>query len=310
MKERFDKFKVWITKIGREIYYFISSGIFLRNFGGIVAMVALFFVLSFTWMKCYTKHGESLHIQDYVGMDLEDAIDRAESSSFQIVVNDSTYKPKLKPNIVLTQSPKPLSQVKKNRKIYVSITKKVPELVELPNLTGGNDDYKNFERKCKRKDVEVRILKEVFSNKLEPNTILEVYYNDVEITDELKGGYEVPKGGEIQCVVTKRGGGAVPIPELVCKKYDEAIFLIGSFNLNIGSVIKDKTVTNESSAYIWRQEPRFSASGTMRVGEQINIYLTQYKPKNCGGGANIESPAAIEAPANDSEEENEDFGGE
>lgn len=305
MKEKLDSIKKWLRRVGREIYYFVSSGIFLRNFGGVVATVSLFLVLTFWWINCYTKHGESLHIHDYVGMDLDDAIEKAGASSFEIVINDSTFIPGQKPNMILTQNPKPQSQVKKNRKVYVSVTKKVAELIALPNLRGGNDDYDNFSKKCKRKYIETEISKEVFSNKLDPYTILEVYYEGEEITDQLNDGFEIPKGSTVQCVITKRGGGTVPVPELVCKKYDEANFLVGNFNLNIGSIIKDNTVTNESTAYVWRQVPRYSPSGKMRVGEQIDIYLTQFKPKNCGGGVNIEAPE----PANDSESEEEDFGG-
>jgi len=217
MKDKLKKVQAWFTKVGRELYYFVSSGVFLRNFGGMVATVALVLTLCLWWINCYTKHGESLHIHDFVGMDLDDAIDKASNSSFEIVINDSIFIPGKQPNIILTQNPKPQSQVKKNRKIYVSVTKKIAELVALPSLKGGNDDYDNFKKKCERKYVQTEISKEVFSNKLEPYTILEVYYNDEEITDKLGDGFSVPKGSIIQCVITKRGGGTVPVPELMLK---------------------------------------------------------------------------------------------
>lgn len=290
MKEKFESIKKWLKKAAKEVYYFVSSGIFLRNFGGVIATIALLLALTFWWINCYTKHGESLHVHDFVGMDLDDAIEKAGSRSFEIVINDSTFIPGQKANVILTQNPKPQSLVKKNRKIYVSVTKKIAELVELPNLRGGNDDFDNFRKKCLRKNVEVKKSKEVFSLKLEPETILEVIYKGEEITDKLADGFEVPKGDTIYCVVTKRGGGSVPVPELVCKQYEAASFLVGNFNLNIGSIIKDNTVVNESTAYVWRQVPRYSPTGRMRVGEQIDIYLTQYKPPDCsGGGVNIEA---------------------
>ncbi len=312
MKEKLKKVQAWFTKVGREVYYFVSGGIFLRNFGGMVATVALVLTLCLWWINCYTKHGESLHIHDFVGMDLDDAIDKASNSSFEIIINDSIFIPGRQANIILTQNPKPESQVKKNRKIYVSVTKKIAELVALPTLKGGNDDYDNFKKKCERKYVQTEISKEVFSNKLEPYTILEVLYNDEEITDKLNDGYSVPKGSTIQCVITKRGGGTVPVPELICKRYEEANFLISNFNINKGSIIKDNTVTNEANAYVWKQVPRYSPSSKMRVGEQVDIYLTQYKPKNCGGaGINIESPAPVEGQTKpEGDDEEEDFGGE
>jgi eukaryotic-like serine/threonine-protein kinase len=307
MKERLDKLKKWSRKAGIEIYNFVSSGIFLRNFGGIVGTITLFLILTFWWINCYTRHGESLLVEDYVGMDMDDAIAQAFDNSFEIVINDSTFIPGQDPGIILVQNPKPQSTVKKNRKVYVSVTKKVPEAIALPELRGGNDDYDNFSKKCERKYITTEVSKRVFSNKLEPNTILEVYYNGEKITDKLNGGFSIPKGSTIQCEVTQRGGGTVPIPELVCKKYDAATFLASNFNLSIGSVIADNTVTDQNAAYVWRQVPRYSPSGNMKVGGQIDIYLTQYKPRDCGShGVNIEAPVPVEDSSTPQEE---DFGG-
>lgn len=298
MKITFDNIKTRSKKISKEIYYFISSGIFLKNFGGIVAVIALFLMLTFWWMNCYTRHGQALHVHDFIEMNIEDAIDKAQKSNFEIVINDSTFIPRKAAGVILTQSPKPASLVKKDRKIYVSITKVIPDMTTLPNLKGGNEDYDNFRKKCKRSYVEVEILRQEFSNKLEPSTILEVFYLGEDITNQLNEGFEIPKGDTLQCVITKRGGGSVPVPELVCKKYEEAEFLVGNFNLNIGSVIKDRTVTDESTAYVWRQVPRFNGTSRMRVGEQIDIYITQFKPSSCADEA-----GNIEALPDDSESE-------
>lgn len=295
MKDKIEKLKVWFRKAAKESKYFLSSGIFLKNFGGVVALITFTIIATFWWMDCYTRHGQALHVEEYVGMPIEDAIADATEKSFEIVINDSTFIPQREPGIVLAQDPKPHSSVKKNRKIYVSITKVIPDMATLPDLRGGNDDYDNFSKKCKRKYIDTEVSKEVFSNKLERNTILEVYYKGEEITDLLSDGYEVPKGSKIQCVVTKRGGGSVPVPELVCKKYSEATFLVSNMSLNVGSVIADNTVTNESSAYVWKQTPRYSPSGRMRVGEQIDIYLTQFRPQGCANSAgNVEAPAPVE----------------
>lgn len=295
MKDKLDRLKIWFKKAAKETGYFLSSGIFLKNFGGVVALITFTTIATFWWMDCYTRHGQALHVADYVGMPIEDVIEQATSNSFEIVINDSTFIPQREPGTVLAQDPKPHSTVKKNRKIYVSITKVIPDMATLPDLRGGNDDYDNFSKKCKRSYIDTEVSKEVFSSKLERNTILEVYYNGEEITDKLSEGYEVPKGSTVQCVVTKRGGGSVPVPELVCKKYSEATFLVSNISLNVGSVIADNTVTNERSAYVWKQTPRYSPSGRMRVGEQIDIYLTQFRPASCANGAgNIEAPAPVE----------------
>ena len=116
MKEILDKVLNKLKAVGKEIWYFVSSQIFLKNFGGIVILLSLLLFFTFWWMRCYTKHGESLQVHDYTSMTLQDAIEKANSRSFEIVVNDSIHRPKMEPNVVLTQSPKPFSRVKENRK--------------------------------------------------------------------------------------------------------------------------------------------------------------------------------------------------
>ncbi len=302
MKETFAKVWLKLKAIGKEIYLFASSMVFLKNFGGVVALLSFLTFCTFWWMHCFTNHGESLQVHDYRNMLLEDAIEKAQSRSFEIVVNDSTFLPGREPGIVLDQTPAPLSRVKENRKIYLSITKTIPDKEYVPALVGGNDDLRNFTRKCEKLQFVTEVVGRRYSNRLEPNTILEVIYRNDTITDQLKEGYQVPVGDTIQLVVSQRGGGSVPIPELVCKRYDAAIFLIGNYNLNIGSVIEDATVSDRNSAYVWQQKPRYSANGQVRIGEQIDIYLTQRIPESCTGKS-IENP---DAPSSGSDGESFD----
>ena len=278
-KETFqDKIKRW----AREVYLFFSSFVFWKNFMGMIAFFLVLFFMSSWWMRCYTNHGESLQVHDYVGLDLEDAVRKAKSRSFSIVVSDSIFIPGKAPNMVISQNPAPLSRVKENRKIYLRVTKSVADMVTLPKLFDGSDDFNSYETKLLQIGVNAEIIGRRYDSKLEENTILEVVYLEDTITNKLDNKYQVPKGAVVGFIVTERGGGRVPIPNLVCQKYDAVRFVIGNYNLNIGSVIEDASVTHTKTAYIWKQVPRYSTSGTMGVGEQIDIYLTQYRPDNCG----------------------------
>ncbi len=303
------KLKRWAT----EVWYFLKSFTFWKNFVGIIAMFAIFLLLTSWWMRCYTNHGESLQVHDYIGMDLDDAMKKANDRSFSIVVNDSIYVEGKAPNMVISQNPNPLSRVKEKRKIYLTVTKQVAELMTLPSLYGGNDDYVSFQRKLKRIGVNSRIVGRRFSSKLEENTVLEVIFKGDTITEQLDSRYQVAKGSTIDFVVTERGGGKVPIPNLICQKYDGARFIVGNFNLNVGSIIEDATVTNKNNAYIWKQVPKYRKGGKLRIGEQIDLYLTQRKPDNCNpeDEDNIEvdpqGDTGADIDVDSGEEEDEDF---
>jgi len=306
-------FKERLKRWGRELGYFFKSLVFWKNIAGIIVTVALFLFLTFWWMQCYTNHGESLQVHNYIGMELDDAMRKAKNKSFSIVVNDSIYVQGKAPNIVISQNPNPLSRVKEKRKIYLTVTKKHAELMTLPDLYGGNDDYASYKRKLRIIGISSKIAGRRFNSKLEENTILEVMYDGDTITDELDSKYRIPKGSLVEFIVTERGGGMVPIPDLICQKYDGARFVIGNFNLNVGSIIEDATVTNTNQAYIWKQVPRYSRGEKLRIGEQIDIYLTQQKPDNCGAndGYNIENgkPPVEESDQEgvNSQEEDEEF---
>lgn len=304
MKELLDKALIKFKTIGKEIYFFVSSQIFLKNFGGIVVLLSMLLFFTFWWMRCYTKHGESLQVHDYTSMTLEDAIEKATSRSFEIVVNDSTYRRGMQPNIVLTQSPKPFSRVKENRKIYLTVTKAIPDLIKLPDFR-GNDDYMNYARKLERLEVDAKIKERQFRSKLEANTILEVFYEGENITNKLADGFEVPKGSTVEFIVSEKGGGTVPVPDLVCMKFSDAEFYVKSFDLSMGSIIPDATVSDQTNAYVWKQTPKYSPTSMLALGSQIDIYITQYIPENCDSK---NDPDLFTPPANlESDDENEDF---
>ena len=271
-----------------ETWLFLKSKIFLKNFAGMVSLIAFMMFCSFWLLKCYTKHGESLQVDNYVGLDLDDVVRKANDRSFDIVVSDSLYIRKQPPGTVLSQNPAPFSRVKENRKIYLTITKKDAPLLKLPDIVGGNDDFQTYARKLKRMKFIPKITGRVFDAKLESNTIKEVIYKGDTITNQLRDGVFAEAETEIHFIVSEKRGGSVDLPNLLCQRYDAAQFLIGNYNLNVGSVIEDETVTDRFNAFVWRQRPSFSPGKKIRIGEQVNLYLTQHRPDDCTGAGGIE----------------------
>jgi len=191
----------------------------------------------------------------------------------------------------------------------------------LPTLADGYDNFDQYRKILQREQIKAKVIKRRFSNKLEPKTILEILYKGDTITEKLRKGFEVDKGETVEFIITERGGGTVDIPNLICQKYQAAQFIVDNYNLSVGSIIEDATVTNRGTAYIWRQKPAYSSSRTLRIGQQIDLYITQNKPDDCSGNWRkqkpIETPPTPEVDMSDPspevpgedkpEEENEDF---
>ena len=273
-------FKEKALNIGREIYYFLSSKIFLKNIGAMFLLGAALLTLSFFWMSSYTHHGESLQVPSFLNLNIDDAIQQANDQSLKIVVNDSIWSADKPPGTVLEQSPKPLSRVKEKRTIYLTITKFQAEEKLLPTLA-GNDNYNYYARRLKQLKVNLKIKSKQFNNKLEENTILHLYVNDEKVSaKDLVAGVKVPQGATVEAVVTTRGGGRVSVPNLVCKKYSEAEFIINGSKLT-ATVVPDGTVKSIENAYVWKQIPEAGAGKTLRTGAAIEIRLTRKPPASC-----------------------------
>lgn len=270
-----------IRRFAVEIYCFFTAPFVVKNCLGMLGLLAGIFLLTFWWLKCYTNHGESVQVPSYVGMNLRDAARKARSRNFSVAISDSLYVPGKAPGEVLAQNPRAESRVKEGRTVYFTVAKNNPDIIKLPDLTGG-DDYDLYSRKLTRLGLKPRIAARVADPRLAPNTIVAVIYRGDTITRQIARGVKVEMGGAVDFVVSEQVTLTVEIPDCVCQTLGAAKFLIQTSNLSVGSIIKDASVSDPESAYVWRQTPDFNPNETMRVGEQIDLYLTQEKPARCG----------------------------
>lgn len=276
-----NKYIELLKKIGRETWWFVSSGIFLKNCAGIIGFFFVFMWMTTFWLKCYTDHGESLSVPDFVGMTLEEAEKKVKSRGFTLVASDSTDRAGAVPFTIIEQNPKSGARVKEDRTIYLTITKAVMSSVTLPDIVGGNDDFEQYKKKLELHQINAEILGKKYDPILEPNTIIDVIYEGDTITNKLRYGVKVPVGSTVYFVVSERENSNIQIPDLVCQKAEAAKFILASNNLMLGNIVKDNTVINEEEAFVWKQEPPFLPNTTMRIGEQITIYITGKLPSGC-----------------------------
>ncbi len=250
-----------------------------KNIGGAGAVLLFFFLMVNLWLKLYTHHGERYLVGDYTGMELVDAQRMASAKTFEIVLNDSIFRLDMGPGIVLNQNPAAGTGVKRNRKIYLTVTTSKPPMVNLPTLA-GNYNFDAYERKLARIGVQATILTKEYNETLEENTIIGVYYQDEKISEaDLGAGYAVPQGAAVNFVVTERFTGKVPIPNLVCRTFATASFLLSSSKLIIGDTIGEFEYLE--SAYVWRQEPAFVPDRQIPIGTKVDLFLQNELPPGC-----------------------------
>ncbi len=272
-----------IRRLGVEIYAFITTPFVLKNCLGMVGVMTGLLMLIFWWLKCYTNHGESVQVPSYVGMSFREAARKARARDFGVAVSDSIFVPGEPPGQIVSQDPKPNSRVKEGRTLYFTVTKNNPDILKLPDLKSG-DDYDIYSRRLTRIGLKPRIVARAADPNVGANTIIAVIYKGDTITEKLRyHSVPVEMGATIDFVVSEAVTLTVNMPDCLCHTLGEAKFLLQTSELSIGTVIKDATVTDEENAYVWRQSPKYDPTGTMRKGEQIDLYITQDRPASCAG---------------------------
>jgi D-alanine-D-alanine ligase len=262
---------------------YLKSNVFLKQLLFIVGLfITIIFVIQMVLMV-YTNHGQKIEMPKLVGLEIENATDKADDLSFEIIVNDSIFVVGKKGGIITDQNPKPGSMVKEDRKIYVTITKYGTETIsvdDLPILYGNAFDQKKTE--LKYRDIDC-VIKDYAYDPGEPNHILEVWYrNQLIISKDVKiSDINIEKGDKLEFIVSKREGGEVTIPDLRCLNFEEAKFLLETSKLEIGSVVKKGTNEPYEILYVIAQSPPYDGISNIKMGEKISISLSPTKPFDC-----------------------------
>jgi eukaryotic-like serine/threonine-protein kinase len=268
-KNLWEKIKIF----GKEAGYFLSSRVFLIDFGKMLLIVGGLLFLMFWGMKCYSGHGESVKVGDYVGKNVKEVVRSAEGEGFEVIITDSLYREGFPADLVLEQNPMPNARVKEGRTIYLKITKAAGDLYALPDVA-GNDEIGSYTRSLENIGVKVGRVDTVLDANLAEGTIKEVRVRGVNVIDQLQTGkVMVAQGGSVDLVVSKplSDEGAVPaFDNMTADQYD---FMLGTVGLKLGTIHADPSVTNQNTGKVYKTEP--AAGELLKKGSAVDIYIKE-----------------------------------
>ncbi len=257
------------------VWEFLKAPIFLKNLAAILGFVLLLFIVMTSWLKMYTDHNESIQVDDYIGLTVEEAVRKAKSRSFKVVV-DSLYVAGNKPNVIYSQTPEAYARVKENRTIFMVRT--TAKGVPIP-FKPTTDDFQGAKSYLESRSIIVNEPKTIFNARRAEGTIVEATYNGqtFPMSKLRNDGIEIYQGESIDFVVYTRVSDYVGLPNLVCRTFSEAEFLIQSRFLKMGVIHGNK----EGSAYVYKQEPAYVPNQSIRKGTTISLFLTSGEPDDC-----------------------------
>ena len=241
---------------------------------GHVALAATILLLAavtyfYIFLPSSTNHGQEVMVPDLRGKDIYQIDQILRPLQLRYEVGDSAFSTDYPPLTVLQQFPKPGHQVKENRKVYVSVNRKSPPTLPLPNLfgEGGAGSLENAEAVLKSSELAIgRILYQRSPNY---HLLIEIRMNGKVI----KPGTRVPKGSVIDLVI---GDGAGPrdfvISNFVGLPYQNVLLRMGNLSLHLGSVqIPEDVDTTGIVSYVIKQFP--AAGDSVSIGDPINLWI-------------------------------------
>ena len=114
---------------------FLTSKVFLKQLAlALVAIVVLCFLI-LKWLNISTNHGSFVEVPDLTGKSLETVQIELDDKDLQMEIQDSAnFNPKYPKYSVIEQYPLAGTQVKEDRKIYLTINPSGYRKVEVPNI--------------------------------------------------------------------------------------------------------------------------------------------------------------------------------
>lgn len=233
---------------------------------GTLLIISIIFF--YVYLPATTNHGNQIQVPDLTGKDIF-AIDmELRPLLLRYEVADSSYSADLPPLTVLAQVPKAGHFVKENRKIYLTVNRKSPPTLPLPNLFGeGAGSLESAEAILR--SAELARGRVIYRRSPHYHLVLEIRYNGRIISP----GTRVPKGSSIDLVI---GDGAGPrdfvLNNFVGMAYKNVLLRLGNLSLHLGEVqVPDDVDTIGIDLFVIKHSPE--AGDSVSIGDPVDLWI-------------------------------------
>ncbi|MFU8844499.1 MAG: PASTA domain-containing protein [Bacteroidales bacterium] len=216
------------------------------------------------YLEFFTRQGKELVVPDFTGSTLPMIEVVGYSDLFTFLVVDSVYDESQLPGSVIIQNPIPGTRVKKGRRIYFTLVASTPEMVMMPDL-------RDLTLRQALNVLEMSKLKTgklIYQPSFDKNAVLAQFYME----DTVAPGDTLVKGSTIDLII---GSGErrymIPIPFLIGKTREEAIFELNMASFNLGVEFYLDTVP-AGQMRVYLQEPMWDSELRSYPGDSIHLW--------------------------------------
>ena len=226
----------------------------------------LLFVVWLKWLDIYTNHNDFIKVPDFNGIHITSLDSLVASHTLRYEIIDSVFYKSEHKGVVVAQDPLPDTDVKKNRKIYLTINSLKVRKVDFPDVFDLT--LRQAVSKLQKNGLEVGKLE--YRPDIATNKVLAFKVNGIEI----EIGQELYHGTTIDLVVGKGlSNEKVKIPNLIGLSRVEANIVLKSTSLNVGLEYFTNEVLDSNLAVIYKQYPNTTESKEISIGSSIDLYF-------------------------------------
>jgi len=249
----------------KSLKKFLLSDLFIRNFLYSFVCLLVFVFLTLFALKIFTKHNRTIKVPNLIGLDdvgLDSAI--LENKKFRYEIIDSIYDYGKTPGSVYTQIPHPFSNVKKNRKIYLTIVAKNQRNIIMPKLK----DLTYRSAKDKIEALNLIVGEIIYVPDIAHNTVLRIKVNGEDFYE----GMIIQERSVIDFILGNgKKGIDVIVPNLIGLNYVLASDILKDNLLNFHVHYNEDFELD--SLYVVDQNPFFDGENTLKQGRYVDLYL-------------------------------------
>ena len=181
-----------------------GRGIFiiLLNVLAMIVIATILVLVTFRWIKSYTRHGQYIAVPDVTGMFEEEAGQALAAAGLKYEVMDYKYDKTMVEGGVIEQKPKPGAYVKDGRKIYLTVNSGKEPLRAVPDVA-DNSSLRAAEAKLRAAGF--KLGRTVYVDG-DLDWVYEIRYDGKEI----EAGTEIPEGSTLTIVA----GNGTPVERI------------------------------------------------------------------------------------------------
>ena len=252
------------------LLHFLKSKTFFKNLLYAILIGVGLIAITFLFLRIYTHHGQKIPVPDFRGLTKEEVYKKAENSKLNVEFIDSVYNNDMPKGTVIEQNPEPDFNVKKHRRIFITLNAFNPEKVKMPNVVGVS----HRQAKVALKNAGLEIGKLIHVPDIAVNNVLKQRFKG----EEIKPGTSIPKGSKINLVLGKGlSNEKTTLPDLNEYSLIEARDRLLRAALNVGAIIYDTSVVeavDTAQAKVWRQYPVYENNKQIRLGSTVDLWLS------------------------------------